>query len=122
MRNLAMSTFGRIASTAAIAATMIGGGLAPSWAGALPANPDLVNAVNSGNSDSRVIKARWIRHRFFPGAVVGGIAAGIVGSAIASSAYPYYEPYPYGYGYAYDPYDGPYYPGPYWRYHRWHHW
>jgi hypothetical protein len=101
---------------------MIASGLAPSWAGALHANPSLVNAVNSGNNDGRVVKARWVHHHWFPGAVVGGIAAGIIGSAIASSAYPYYEPYPYGYGYAYDPYYGPYYPGPYWRYHRWHHW
>jgi hypothetical protein len=95
---------------------VITGALAPAWAGALPANPHALTATNDGN----VIKARWVHHRWFPGAVVGGLAAGIIGSAIAGSAYPYYEPYPYGY--AYDPYYGPYYPGPYWRYHRWHHW
>jgi hypothetical protein len=83
-------------------------------------------ASERGNNEIyRRIQARWVGHRGWgPGAVIGGIAAGIAGAAIADGAYGYYAPYgPYafeepGYIHGY----GPYWGGPYWRYRHWQHW
>jgi hypothetical protein len=102
-----MRTFTTTASAIALVGTMLTG-LSAASAAALP--------VNSAKlADGQLIQARFV-HRgrgFFPGAVVGGLAAGIIGSAIADGAYGYYGPYPYGYyGYGPYPYGGPYW-GPY---------
>jgi hypothetical protein len=115
-----MNLVSKRASAALLATTIVA---VPSWAGAAPVN---AGAMKSANAHGGVIQARWAGHRFGwgPGAVVGGIAAGIAGAAIADGAYGYYAPYgPYAYdepGYVYG--YGPYWGGPYWRYRHWHHW
>jgi len=120
-----MNTFGKIAGATALAATMLAGTLAPSWAGALPVNSGAMQSQGTGQ-DTGVIQARWGgRGGWGPGLIVGGVAAGLAGAAIAGA----YGPYGYGYGpsaydypaYGYAPYDGYYGYGPYWRRH-WHRW
>jgi hypothetical protein len=105
-----MRTFTTTASAMALVGTMITS-LSAASAGTLP-----VNSANAKPADSgQVIQARFVGHgrAFFPGAVIGGIAAGIAGAAIADGAYGYYGPYPYGYYYP-PGYYGPYPYGPYW--------
>jgi hypothetical protein len=114
-----MTLISKLASAVLLAATMVA---VPSWAGAAPMN---AGAMKSADTNP-IVQARWVGHRggWGPGAVVGGIAAGIAGAAIADGAYGYYGPYgPYAYyepGYVYG--YGPYWGGPYWRYRHWHHW
>lgn len=118
-----MNTFSNIAGATTLAATILTGTLGPSWAGAVPTN---VGAVKSTEA-AGVVPVRWAGHRggwWGPGAIIGGVAAGLAGAAIAEGVYgPYaYGPYPYGaYAYDYGYYPGPY-DGPYWRYRRWHNW
>jgi hypothetical protein len=90
----------------------------PGWAGPLPAAPEAMKAAAA----TTPTQVHWRHHGFGPGAVVGGLALGLAGAALAA-------PYYYGPGYAYDygpDYDyGPSYgyayaPGPYWG-PRWHH-
>ena len=116
-----MNTFGKIAGATALAATMLTGTLGSSWAGAVPTNVGTVKSTQ----DAGVVPVRWVGHRggfWGPGAIIGGVAAGLAGAAAYGAYGPYaYGPYPYG-GYAYD-YDynsGPYYYGPHRRYYqRW---
>ena len=120
-----MNTFGKIAGATALAATMLAGTLAPSWAGALPVNSGAMQSQGTGQ-DTGVIQARWGgRGGWGPGLIVGGVAAGLAGAAIAGAYGPYgygYGPYAYDYpAYGYAPYDGYYGYGPYWRRH-WHRW
>ena len=113
-----MNTFSKIAGATALAATMLAGTLGSSWAGAVPTNVGTVKATQ----DAGVVPVRWGHRGWWgPGAIIGGVAAGLAGVAVAEGVYgPYaYGPYPYG-AYDYGYYPGPYYYGPHWRYH--HHW
>jgi hypothetical protein len=113
-----MNTFSKIAGATALAATMLTGTLGSSWAGAVPTNVGTVKST----PDAGVVPVRWGHRGWWgPGAIIGGVAAGLAGAAVAEGVYgPYaYGPYPYG-AYDYDYYPGPYYYGPHWRYH--HHW
>jgi hypothetical protein len=107
----------RIRASAALLATIVVA--VPSWAGAAPLNAGVMKSADSHN----MIQVRWAGRRlgWGPGAVVGGIAAGIAGAAIADGTYGYYAPFgPYEPGYVYG--YGPYWGGPYWRYRHWRHW
>jgi hypothetical protein len=113
-----MNTFSKIAGATALAATMLTGTLGSSWAGAVPTDVGTVKSTQ----DADVVPVRWGHRGWWgPGAIIGGVAAGLAGAAVAEGVYgPYaYGPYPYG-AYDYDYYPGPYYYGPHWRYH--HHW
>jgi hypothetical protein len=104
-----MRTITTTASAMALVGAMMAS-LSVASAGTLPVNSTIAKPADGG----QVIQARFVGHgRAFPGAVVGGIAAGIIGSAIANGAYG--GPYPYGYYYPpgyYGPYPYGYY-GPY---------
>jgi hypothetical protein len=64
----------------------------PSVAAPVPSNSAAVKAA----APAAVTDVRYFRHRGFgPGAVVGGLALGLAGAALAA-------PYYYGPGYAYD--------------------
>lgn len=116
-----MNLFSKQASAALLATTIVA---IPSWVSAAPVNAELMKSSDAHG----ITQARWVGHRFGfgPGAVIGGIAAGIAGAAIADGAYGYYyAPGPYAYYdepgvvvYGY----GPYWGGPYWQYRHRRHW
>jgi hypothetical protein len=89
---LAIGLAGALTFTAAI----------PAWAAAVPANSVAVKSAAPGN----LIDVRW-RGRYYGGAVIGGVAAGLALGAIAAS-----RPYYYAPGYAYYGYASPYYAPP----------
>ena len=89
----------------------------PTWAAPVAGSTTAVkSAAPAGITD-----VRYRRHGWGPGAVFGGLAAGIIGAGIAATAPRYYyydDPGYYGGPYAY--YGDPYWGGPYpyrYRYH-----
>ena len=106
-----MTTFRKTVSAAALATAFVAGAAIPSWAGTLPVNS------NAMKSEGSVVQARWHggwghHGGWVPGAIFGGIAAGIAGATIADGPYYGYYDGPYAYDYPYG-YGGPYYRGPY---------
>jgi hypothetical protein len=101
----------------------------PNTSFAAPAAPGAGVKAAAETLPGGTTEVRW-RGRHAGGAIVAGLAAGIIGAAAANAWGPryYYEPYPYyGYGpYYYGTpyaYYGPryYYHRPYWRHRHWHH-
>jgi hypothetical protein len=89
------------------------GSMTVAAAAPLPTSTASVNAAQSGN----IVQARFHRG----GAAVAGLAAGLIGSAVAANAWGGYG-YPYGYYGRPYPYYG-YYGRPYYhRYYGWHRW
>lgn len=96
----------------------------PTWAAPVPSSTAAVKAAAAVPTT----EVRYWHRGFGPGAVFGGLALGLAGTALAA---PYYYSEPYGYGYGYGPrYYGPGYygygpsyaygPGPYAYGPRWH--
>jgi hypothetical protein len=145
-KEIVMTTMNRFACAICLGGSLLAAATLPAAAGALPTSVATLRSADAGD----VTQVRWGGHGgwhggwhggrggFFPGAVIGGLAAGIIGSA----AYGAYDPYYYGgyYGGGYYPsyayYGAPYYYGrpyrPYYAYaypyrrhywhRRWHHW
>src|SRR5260370_42148218 len=102
-----MNTFSKIAGATALAPTILTGTLGSSWAGAVPTNIGTVKTTQ----DAGVIPVRWGHRGFWgPGAIIGGVAPGLAGAAVAEGVD---RPDAFG-AYSHGPhaYHNDYYPGP----------